>query len=232
MSVHDAEMSHRAPGQRMLDLRLDCLMSPNRADVAAVEVMMLWPKPEDEDWRRRVFQAVLTEHLIATGAHPIPEDAAELKLFYDSVIDFPSKAERTSAAKDAVVEGMQAGMYLLNEIEPGEREHDLKQMMSDRLKAIKRTSPKTFENKIWPTYRCVAAFWAAWLNLNKYHPGLAFPCSVQLLGEFLATAEHYRRRGESHKMKQSRWPWLLPVTEMVRIPQLLELPQSTAALPP
>ncbi len=37
-------------------------------------------------------------------------------------------------------------------------------------------NPKTFQNSIWPDFRCVAHFWAAflWRLLDKHKPGVPY----------------------------------------------------------
>jgi hypothetical protein len=79
-----------------------------------------------------------------------------------------------------------------------------------------RVSLKTFQNQIWPTFRCVAHFWAASFKVMKFD-GQPFPCHVARLHEFLADAEAYRLMGETLRTKQSPSTVLNP-GETIKLP--------------
>jgi hypothetical protein len=223
----------------VLDLRPDCLASPTRLDIALVEVMMLWPRPTDELWRSKVYSSIEVHDLLGRDQYP-----GSQRQLQDVLAKLPSLVECRSASEAAQANGSMAGEYLLHELGvwvdragrdgKGYREHLARSFKAPIVKGYKarRLSGKTLENQIWRTFRSVAPFWGAtrliaWETfLASGRPG-AFPCVVENFIRFLVYANELRRRGESHRPRQSRWPQLLPPAEMVRIPDHLGLPQTS-----
>src|SRR5262249_30788095 len=55
---------------------------------------------------------------------------------------------------------------------------------------------KQFDNQVWPEYRPVAHFWAAFLHESTVvAPGRYIPCETTALPRFLRLAESFRRLG-------------------------------------
>src|SRR5215217_6481915 len=68
----------------------------------------------------------------------------------------------------------------------------------------KKITEKTINDSIWPMYRSVAAYWAAYSVV-----GPEWPCTTSTLDKFLAIAEEFRRRGEATRGRQSPEPTIL-----------------------
>ena len=79
-----------------------------------------------------------------------------------------------------------------------------------------RVSVKTFQNQIWPTFRCVAHLWAASYKAMAFE-GQRFPCDVTKLRQFLADAEAYRLKGKGLRTKHSPSTILNP-DETMKLP--------------
>ena len=101
-----------------------------------------------------------------------------------------------------------------------------------------RISAKTINNSIWPKYRKVATFWAAYLTLTDAQ-GAALvdnganerlPCLPRDLGLFLALADEYRIWGEIARMKRRRETILTPGNS-ISVPSYLQLPGVALAIP-
>jgi hypothetical protein len=88
-----------------------------------------------------------------------------------------------------------------------------------------RLSPKTIENSVWPKFRGVSHFWAAYVTAPHSKPRSAsFPCELTMLTDFLAQAEAFRRAGEDKQTWRSPRAILLP-GECVALPSGLNLPR-------
>ena len=98
-------------------------------------------------------------------------------------------------------------------------------MLVERFGREMHLSQKTIDNTVQPRYRSVAHFWAAYLDRSQETDSTTLPCRGRDLPLFLATAEAYRRRGETiRSAPQATTPVLRP-GEAVMIPPALALPE-------
>jgi hypothetical protein len=212
----------------VLDLRPDCLVDPSRMDLARIEMMMLWPK--DEGLRATALRAIELKHAIETKSAPLPKDADELRAFFEIINSAPRIYELEGSAKEAFTRGMVAGGILrqgvgYSEVDPSQTSlSQVKKRMVGTLGGLipKKITEKTINDSIWPMYRSVAAYWAAYSVV-----GPEWPCTTSTLDKFLAIAEEFRRRGEATRGRQSPEPTILRRGETVAIPSGLQLPAFT-----
>jgi hypothetical protein len=216
---------------RALQFRPDLLDEPNVLDVAIVEFAMLWPN--DEDRRSRAMEASVILHLTETQALPIPRSAAEMSEMARLISNASRLADLSDDAKEANWRGVLAGKILLEAVgksvlAPGlVNLSDLKKKLASGFgAALKvRLSEKTIDNRIWPEFRPVAPLWAAWLFVGD--PRGRFPCQPAGLIDFLATAEAFRRLGETIHTPQSPKATILRPGETISISPSVALPIVT-----
>ena len=220
-----------------LRLRPGCLDSPGRLDVAELEVQMLFPDPAEARFRARALEAVTFEHLSQTAAHPIPSTQKEVQKLVRRVSAAPRMDDLAEMGKDRFRRGVIAGKILhdavgLAAIDPTKAKASIsrtKQVMG-RAFWRQRLSEKTINNSVWPVYRCVAHFWAAWLY--RAHDAPSFPCTPNELGLFLAIADEFRRLGETFRTPQSPSKAILRCGESMSVPPGLLLPRVTLNFTP
>ena len=194
-------------GGRALQFRPNVLDAPGALDVAIVEFLMLWP--EDEARRSKAMEAAVIRHLTELRGLPIPRSAVEVSDMVRTVSAAPRLTDFTADAKDAFKRGAIAGKIFFEAVgiehcsSGGANLSRTKKEIAERFsKTLKiRMSEKTINNSVWPTYRSVSPFWAAWLY--NWDTTGGFPCNPSDLGMFLATADAFRRRGETTRTPQS-----------------------------
>jgi hypothetical protein len=82
-------------------------------------------------------------------------------------------------------------------------------------KAGYKLSKKTFDNEIWPAFRRVSHFWAAYFKRCNIDLQSPFPCRGEDLRSFLSDTQVYQRMGEKN-------PFLRP-GETVKLPARLKV---------
>jgi hypothetical protein len=211
-----------------LQFRPNVLDAPDVLDVSIVEFLMLWP--EDEPRRAKAMEAAVVRHLTDSGALPMPQSAAELSDLARTISDAPKLSDFTDDGKSAFVRGVIAGKILFEAVgiercSPGGANLSrTKSEIADKVRKVRkiRMSEKTIDNSVWPTYRSVSPFWAAWLYSGD--PTGRFPCNPSDLGAFLATADAFRRLGETTRTPQSPKAAILREGESFAVPASLGLP--------
>lgn len=195
---------------RVFDLPLHGELS--RFDVALIEGVMLWPGEDDEDQRRQAFERSVVEIVRPPGFGALPETAGG-DLFALADAAYPLPAIQAWAVKP-FLHGVFAGNVLHNVLDliacdPGNASlgkaiemaiPGARQLSSSTFKCTIAIS--TFNNTIWPKYRCVAHLWAAYYA-RAMVDNHVFPCVVDDIPAFLADAETYRALGKSQRTKRS-----------------------------
>lgn len=169
----------------ILDLGVDCLVSPTRVHVAVVQAAMQWP---DNQGKRELFT-------LAVGA--------ELSGFPEAMRQFEAEVMQ------AFTHGMIVGAMLRNAVGYQDIDPDRATMGKTKCAiasrfaadmsappASRRLSVKTIDNVIWPAFRSVAPYWAAYIHRARETGERIFPFRADDLVTFLAVAEAYRREGE------------------------------------
>jgi hypothetical protein len=213
--------------KNILALRHECLESTTLYDVAVVGSTMLWP--DNEKLRKQAMHAVMVDLIFQAGNHPEPQMPAERREFVDLIRTAPRVADYDAAVQDGYRRGMIAGEMLREVIIGAEARPN-----SFKLTAIKkriasefvqeRISVSTINNSIWRNYRCVAAYWAAFITVGMPPADRTFPCRPSILGVFLSLADYFRRMAEITHTPQSPKQTLLRQGETVAIPPSIHLP--------
>jgi hypothetical protein len=188
--------------------------------------MMLWPY--DETARQEALATSSVECLLSIADRLPREGLLDLALLQRETLRVADVQERSRAR---FFDGVRAGKYLQETVGLIAMARPMKMSEIARRLAKGLPSPypsintKTFETHLWKRHRPVAHFWAASLDLNfaRAGGGYAFPCQPAELGDFLATAEAYRKLGERTRARQSRHTVLDP-SETVKLPQALNVP--------
>ena len=143
----------------------------SRFDVAFIEGVMLWPGENDEDQRRQAFERSIVE-ICRPGFGALPETAGgDIFALADGA--YPLPAIQAWAVKP-FLHGVIAGNVLHNVLDLIACDPDnaslgkaiemalpaAKQLLSSTFNCT--ISSSTFNNTIWPKYRCVAHLWAAY----------------------------------------------------------------------
>jgi hypothetical protein len=205
-----------------LTLGIGSLANATRLDLAIVEAMMLWP--DDEDARAAATATATVAFYRATKPALTPEETENLIAMAADAL--PLGVIHNEVRRSLFVSGTIAGQILIHAI--GKRSLDMPVTMDEAIKqAIKpfhgkksewKFSPQTINNKVWPTYRPVAHYWAAAISRSGKRDG-AFPCELRNFAEFLAEAEAYRRLGEATRLT-------------TKSPKTVLLPSESVLLPP
>jgi hypothetical protein len=193
---------------RILLLRDGVLDCPSRLDLAAIEVQMAWPN--DLVWQKRAYTAIVAEHM---KQHLDEMPSADYRAFYCLATEASPLADVRKEWSEKFKRASLVGHFLTDLLGCISLHIDDVTMANLIERVIKpyrmkkdggelRISLKTFQNQIWPEFRCVAHLWAASLKAIE-NEGQPFPCHLTKLREFLADAEAFRRLGESSRTKQS-----------------------------
>lgn len=226
-------MAHNSMGllaERLSDLSV--------LDYDRIALVMLWPAGSDlgkrataaRDGMGKVlaFERLFTAGVFERGAGP-----DERRNVLELAQELPAKAEFTPALKDAMLCGSIAGgivshVVAMATLMPEKATvTDAKKLLAAKF-SRRRKSVKIIDNRIWPAYRCVAPYWAAWLSLSEMRgPVEQLPCRPDEVPLFLAIAEKYRTRAESTRLKQRGEETLLRAGETLSLPDSIvsELPE-------
>jgi len=202
-------MQSRAPA--ILDLQPDCIANPTSLDIDFVACTMLWP--DNMEARERALQTALVATL-RSHASNFPQDVAPG--FFELAADSKPLAQTQKDLRPNFEKGLCAGTYLRDAIAQAEmtgKAPTMKQLINRDLLGAP-INKHTFQNHIWPVYRCVAHFWAACIDFGGRG---SFPCTRENFGDFLDVAEGYREMGCETRGRQARRP-VLRNNESVRLP--------------
>jgi hypothetical protein len=223
----------------ILELRSDALRDPCHLDLAEIEARMHFPDSAEK--RIRYYRAALIEFAAQNQEH-IP-DGMWKELFFISR-DASPIGDIQKESEDLFKKGAIVGLVLHNQIAYaclGQSSITKGQLISEATKLIKktstggliRTSPKTFNNDIWPMFHSVAHLWAAWIGANALvaRSDSVFPCRLDALPSFLADAEAYRIKGETTRPRQATAN-ILDHAETVKLPAELRVAPSELTFEP
>lgn len=203
---------------RTIDLRVGALESPLATDLDRVASVMIWPT--DPAAQMAGVETSLVELMMHNRDHLSREGALWVADLARRSLPLAQVQDR---AREGFINGVRAGLYLLGTIEGAASGNNLpvmKSLASQVSSAFpsSKISAKTFRSYIWPDYRQVSHFWAAWLVLTTgkvealsdleeksaaVQLSAAFPCAVSEFSEFLRLADLYRQTGEVTRTKQS-----------------------------
>jgi len=220
---------------RYLDLRDDCIASPTPYDVAIVGGMMLWPRPEDEEVRRRALHAVIFEQIYLQGNFPQPEMIEERRQLRDMILSVPQVTDFESNVKAGFRRGLIAGA-ILNDALPKQagdsprKMQPVKQTIADRF----GISVSLIDGKIWPGYKCVAPYWATYIRRGRQSDHAPIPCARTDLGQFLIEAIDLSNQAKSQRGHHSPQAAILPPGTIIEVPKTVDFspvlyPKRTAA---
>ena len=220
-------LNREAASPATLPLRDDCLAKPTAYDVAVVAAVMLFP--DDESLRRSSMTAITIDLALQSDAYPQPRTAAERREHMEVVRGVPRIDDYGKEILIALRHGIISGAILRHVLGMAALAPD-DATMAPVISRIaqrhvsERISEKTINNRIWPKYRCVAAYWAAYLEFVERREAREIPCRPHELGLFLGTAEDFRAKAEKTRMKRRR-ETLLDPGKTVAIPTSLTLPK-------
>lgn len=223
---------------RFLDLRPDCLRAPSAGDVAVLAAWMLWPRPEDEVLRRDARATIETWRALNNGNYPSPQSPAEHRLLVDLILTTPRMDQYADAMQQGFKRGVVAGRIVFEAVrdfavkrEPVQIGSTIERIAAAFTTKTENLSAKTINNRIWRDYRCVAPYWAALGILPQRQDQQRFPCAPHKLGQLLAMADDFRRRGEITKLARRSAP-LLRKGETILVPRQIDLPRGQIRFEP
>ncbi len=211
----------RRPGTEppTLMLTADCLVCPTPLDLSLVQAVMIWP--DDPVARDRAERAAT----VALGRQVAELLSRELLLEL-ATMGASAIADINRDANDRLTHGVIAGTILRFIIHAAVRPQTMtmQEIIGFQAKEL-CMAPKTINNRSWPKWRCVAHFWAAFLQLQAENgPTYPHPCRLDDFARFLGLAETFRELGERAQPRQSPRPVLRP-GECVRLPSDLAVPR-------
>ena len=203
-----------------LDLTSDCLVNPNRLHTAILEAVMLWP--HDPAARERAIHTSTVE-FIKLNREAFSEDIG-VDLF-----EFAAAAQPISNvvqdAKEPYVHGIISGFILwetvgkcMLKVEGASIGNSI-ETAKKKFYPQWRVSVKHINNVVWPRYKAVSHFWAAyWLRFKEAKTAPPpFPCDCLDMGDFLATADELRTLAETVRTFKAPAP-ILASNLAVRVP--------------
>ena len=213
-----------------IELSSDCLASPLPCDQIAIGSMMLWPN--DASARELAARSAMIAWKLENADHL--ERNSLVQLAREAAAAMPLQDVRKLTAQEnggPYVMGSIAGDVLsltISRVAVGAHGASMKRIFQEVAESwVEKCwpiDPKTIENEVWKSYRCVAHFWAAyWHCLKEHQDKSQFPCPLVHLPRFLGIAEAFRASGEATKTKQSPRTILLP-NEPVRLPDRCKIP--------
>jgi hypothetical protein len=150
-----------------------------------------------------------------SGRQPHLATIAERKKWLEFVRTVPSLADLRQEYHRAFRSGLIVGS-MLSGVLSGKGK--LGQMRNDLAKRH-AISPSLIQTDIWPNYKAVAPYWAAYMRLDTRGP---LPCQPQELWKFLDLSENLRLAGEQFRGRHAPRP-LLKIGETIQIPKELTL---------
>jgi hypothetical protein len=196
----------------IIELPESCLTKPRRVDCAIIGAVMLWPG--NPAARQSEIHTSSVEYL---KTNPVLRDA----VLGSDAFEFAAQAKPLEDLKGVVnsplSHGCMVGAVCYNVIvaKLGNAEistsEAVKRFESDYANLNKMRSvlgisgqgKKHFYNEIWPTFRPVAHFWAAFFWYSKKFGNPTFPCEMIRIAEFLGQAEALLTLGETTKPPKS-----------------------------
>lgn len=209
-----------------------CIDNPVRLDLVALEGHMLWPadkKMRDEAMRSSAVE--FYKHYSSTLPATLLRDLVEL-----AAGSIPIR-EIHNNVKAPFVHGIIAGRILRHLVSAvaADKQSDQASMkwiigsLSTEYYPEFRLSPKTIENSLWPNYRPVAHFWAAYVDFAVSRRDPVFPCRLDRLPEFLGAAKAFGDAGETMQTYRSPGP-ILRASETVQLPKSVQVPKMNLAI--
>jgi hypothetical protein len=179
-----------------LDLRKDCLTQPTAIDLAVLGAMMIWPnsKFKRDTWIRSAMLHMLHNHV-----DTLPE--AVVRRIAKAAITTPEFTDLTDKIghRHGRVAGILLAQAVSNHLQSGGiiNLHEIKTAIEQRALALRSGGLKehTIDNTIWPNFKSVAPYWAAYIA-GAMNDRPEWPCSLDGLAVFLATADAFRKAGE------------------------------------
>ena len=211
-----------APSTRpQLHLTTMCLSpaTATRQHLAAIEAVMLWP--DDEKLRASGFHAADAQFLLENRALLLARQDVDWLRY---LADAPRIGD--IHVRDPYAHGVIAGYILhdtVGKIILGLEDASIGKSIATCSQGFWRrfrVSEKTINNVVWPRYKPVAHFWAAYFS-NYLAGDTVWPCDVSKISQFLAEAEAYREFGETLKPFKSRHG-VIPPDIAVRLPFAIE----------
>jgi hypothetical protein len=200
-----------------------------RLTLAYIEGVMLWPH-EDEQ-RAEAYKAARAIRIQEIASQQPGKDinlsASDFCSFMGHLFTMRRPDDIKSDSAKRYSRGVASGLILAETLidqRAGNKRglQAVKHNIIDRLRGqpdFEHLSPATVE-KTWELYKPVSPFWAAHL----LDPDSPFPCRLENLPRFLATAESLRLDAESCHLRQGKE--LLPPGIAWSVPTDLSLPAS------
>lgn len=192
----------------------DAIDNPNRLHLAILESFMLWPS--DEIARNESIKTSEVEY-----AAPLARYAPEYVDIFAGMAKeaFPLPFMQQLAGKP-FERGTIAGLVLRECVGRLSMGQDVKLSEAFKDNSHGFLTKKVFDNDVWPKFRPVAHFYAAWVDELLDEQDGIFPCKLSRMRIFLETAESYREAAENLRTKQSPKP-ILASGEAFRLPEYL-----------
>jgi hypothetical protein len=186
-----------------LNLPPSALSAPSRTDLDLVSALMLWP--DDGPMRERAIETSFVTLMHTVADQLSRGDLVELVSLAKDATPIDQIHQTT---RQRMIDGARAGIYLRETVGHVSLHRNISmKALAAKVAAIPpKLNAHTFENTIWPRYRPVSHFWAAWLHLAEAiseQSKQAFPCGTDQLAHFLGLSEGVRQLGECTRTKQS-----------------------------
>jgi hypothetical protein len=213
----------------ILELSSTSLEIPTQLDVLTLEAHMLFPNDPVARKNARITTGL---EFANRQRDNLPED------FFRDRFTLALKATPLEMVQQSALtpykRGLIAGIMLRDFIAAaadGGRPKDgslrsIIKILSDRFKGHK-CSPQTINCEVWPKFKKVSHFWAAYIHaaLSGSVGSRPFPCTIETLPVFLAMAEEFRMLGEATRGWRSREPSILTEGECVGLALDFHLPK-------
>jgi len=219
-----------------LELSSRCLEIPTQFDVLTLEAHMLFP---NDPVARKNARTTSGLEFANRQRDKLPDD------FFRDLFDLafeamPLKVLQQSALapfKRGVIAGIMLSEAIASASEGGKSKRS---SLSSTIKKLSNTfkqdrySPQTINCVVWPEFKKVSHYWAAYIATARSESSRnrPFPCRIETLPRFLAIAEEFRMLGETTHSWKSPEPTILRRGESVRLAPDFHLPKVTLVSSP
>jgi hypothetical protein len=205
------------------DHLLGCLGSPTQLDVLTLEAYML--APSDEALRQEIRTSTGIEY-VNRHRDLLPSD-----FFRDLSRTFSDAKPLRMVQEDSrapFVGGVIAGTILHHAIGTtieGLKGNSVSYAVSELSNRFKSGYSRATIHNLWREFKKVSHYWAAYVSagLGNNSSAPRFPCTVDSLAHFVATADAFRELGQSTRAWKSKETTILP-RECLKLDCGFELP--------
>jgi hypothetical protein len=191
---------------------------PSLESLCDLEARMLWP--HDEGARQEFIKSSRADFgvgvidafsdILALAPDVVDEIPGIATLARDSIPWWSIEEKAAPVFRDGFISGLILRTTLARAGSTPEAGASIQGIMKEIAGNFRRQRLgfETIRDKIWPRYRCVSHYWAAFQDAKAKNDATEFPFALHEFYAWLAEAERYRQLGERTRTFRARTPIL------------------------